>query len=679
MNRRNNQTLITLALLFACSLSSTLLGQGQWNSGLSQADIQVEYDDRWLPPRAGGYYPLRVTLKNRGPDANLLVFTDPDEEYETRVAPRCEKRIALAQNATVKFTLYVPVCGERITTVVRVHKNGQELNDLRFNLSYVADSCLPYNHLVIDKDLVDLSIFDSFSLHYFYFENSFLRVSPSQLPDSWLGYSGIDVVIVDAATLVESMDDGQRSELLRWVSTGGALLISNTDQLANQLADVNDAVQSVGWNLKQRWETLNLETRRFVGTNRAKVDFDMRLRRVGILFGTIIACDENILEARSFSNYTELLDRGSRVAETFHSGDTRPALQFAFESIPAKNQSWKVRYGASPKFEATGFLEFLNSGVRKIPVWGFISLITLFAFCIGPLNYLVLRRKNKLGLLLVTTPIIALITSLLLIAWTTVANGTDTRVRLRSISFLDQTSQSMVSQTRMAVFSGVTRRDGLQFEPQTMVTPLWPDGDAFQGGTIDWTDSQVMKNGFLKANNRTQFYLTTPRTERGRLLFDQDGSKMKVRNGLEWNIEYLLVRNKDGKYFFGQTLDAGRDMQLEPATEENFEFIRESLSQQELKSPVPRRNNRNDYIYYYSEEDDYGGQINTNLFEGNFLSRMAKDLSNIPTKTRSNEVIDNGIPESNYLAILSEPPSLDLGIDDISITEQLHVLLGVFE
>ena len=675
---------MTLALLLACSLSSTLLAQGQWNSGLSQADIQVEYDDRWLPARAGGYYPLRVTLKNRGPDANLLVFTDPDEEYESRVAPRCEKRIALAQNATVKFTLYVPVYGERITTVVRVRKNGQELNDLRYNLYYAADSCLPSNHLVIDKDLVDLSIFESFSLHYFYFENSILRVSPSQLPDSWLGYSGIDVVIVDAATLVESMDDGQRSELLRWVSTGGALLISNTDQLANQLADVNDAIQSVGWNLKQRWETVNLETRRFVesygGSNSAKVDFDMSLRRAGILFGTVIACDENILEAQSFSNYTELFDLGSKVTETFHSGDTRPALQFAFDSIPAKNQSWKMRYGASPKFEATGFLEFLNGGVRKIPVWGFISLITLFAFCIGPLNYLVLRRKNKLGLLLVTTPIIALITSLLLIAWTTVANGTDTQVRLRSISFLDQTSQSMVSQTRMAVFSGATRRDGLQFEPQTMVTPLWPDSDSFQGGTIDWTDSQVMKDGFLKANNRTQFYLTTPRTERGRLLFDQDGSEMEVRNGLEWNIEYLLVRNKDGKYFFGQNLEAGRDMQLAPATEEHFESIRERVSQQELKSPVRRRKTRNDYnYYYYTEEEDYGGQINTNLFEGNFLSRMANDLSSIPTKTRSNKVIDNGIPESNYLAILSEPPSLDLGIDDISITEQLHVLMGVFE
>ena len=61
-------------------------------------------------------------------------------------------------------------------------------------------------------------------------------------------------------------------------------------------------------------------------------------------------------------------------------------------------------HGLSLMQENRGFWRFLIPGVGMAPVNGFRVLITLFVVLIGPVNYVLLRRKRRLHLLLVMIP-----------------------------------------------------------------------------------------------------------------------------------------------------------------------------------------------------------------------------------------------------------------------------------
>ena len=58
-------------------------------------------------------------------------------------------------------------------------------------------------------------------------------------------------------------------------------------------------------------------------------------------------------------------------------------------------------------------------------------MITLFSIVIGPVNYVYLLKKKRLYLLVMTIPVIAVVTSLMLFSYSVLAHGFGTRVRVR--------------------------------------------------------------------------------------------------------------------------------------------------------------------------------------------------------------------------------------------------------
>jgi len=75
-------------------------------------DIQVQVDQNWTPVNSGGYFPVIMTIKNRGPDTSIRVYSKDDTPvaYAGGVfAPTVEKRFELAQNATTRMTFLLPV------------------------------------------------------------------------------------------------------------------------------------------------------------------------------------------------------------------------------------------------------------------------------------------------------------------------------------------------------------------------------------------------------------------------------------------------------------------------------------------------------------------------------------------------------------------------------------------
>jgi hypothetical protein len=225
--------------------------------------------------------------------------------------------------------------------------------------------------------------------------------------------------------------------------------------------------------------------------------------------------------------------------------------------------------------------------------------------------------------------------------------------------------------TRLAMFTPTSYGD-LRFEPTTAVIPIWPAEGTFSGAQVDWTDAQVIRGGIVRTNAHSQMLLIQPRTERGQLEFSavQDG-KLTVTNGFEWDLEQLIVRGEDQQYYGGGPIAAGGQATLAPLGEEELKAFVEELKRQKLTSPdlglAPPNSSYSSYSPYgYSSQD----MADPARVRAGQMERFLTRLYRLPEMVL--------LPARSYVALVSEAPSLDLGVQRVSIREQFHVLLGYY-
>ncbi len=657
----------------------------------SQEDIEVQLKDPWSPVHGGGYYPLRMTVRNRGPYAELRFVATGFGGVKGVLLPTVEKRVTLAQNATTEMTLLLPIVSMGNSFDVQVYKNGEKLESINFPVLTAAGELGVGSFLIVAEATPDRGGLREYlrrsSMYYGGIRGassaSITTILPEELPDNWLAYSGVEVVMFDASAFTRELDEPQVNELLRWVGTGGSLIIYNLRRLDEQLDSLTPVFERANAAFTDSgWTTETTELGEFEDRYGKIEEVQQTLHRRQLLQGMVLAFGEDPFEFRSFASQVKSADSPADLTRIYAAVHT-PQWHHVFSALGYDDLSWTARHGFSPRRGADGFMNFVNPNVQKLPTWSFITLITLFALIIGPVNYLVLKRRNMTGQMLWTTPLIAIVTSLLLFGWSTIANGTSNRVRLRSLSVLDQDSQTMVSTTRVAMYSGVTPRDGLRFEPYSAVYPIWQQDGGFQSGSVDWTDAQVLRGSFHRGNQRSQFMVTTPRTERGRLQFGEgDASGLDVTNGLEWDIESLLVCTRSELYYFGGPVEAGETLRLEPATEDDVERFRVRLARQSLKRPrvnTPPASVRSTATYS-------GGHYAGPSFASNIGNSQTERTFNWLTRTLSIEkpevirphYVDQGLVPYSYVALLAEEPRLDIGLTSYRTTEELHLLLGFF-
>ena len=87
------------------------------------------------------------------------------------------------------------------------------------------------------------------------------------------------------------------------------------------------------------------------------------------------------------------------------------------------DQNWFERYGMSMHRSNIGFWNFLVRGVGRPPVVWFLLLISVFMIVAGPVNYLMLRSRGKLALLLVTVPAGSFMVTICLLAYSLLSDG----------------------------------------------------------------------------------------------------------------------------------------------------------------------------------------------------------------------------------------------------------------
>lgn len=686
--------IIGVILIAGMFSSSNLFASGE-TFALNGHDLEVDVDSRWIGCGQGGYCPVRVRVVNRGPTRTLTFRIA--KSYQPIVGVR--QTIEVPQNGTLSLTLSVPMVNFSTIGEFRVEQSGGVLENMKHNVSLpevnVAEMGRP-GVLVVAPSVIDFQPFEdgatTFRLtgggttgastgstpHYGASRSSNCFALPrSALPGSWIDYSGLDIVSIPLDEL-SKLPKGTRSAIIQWARCGGTLLVTAAGDLGPEgrsltkvLVGDSASVNSFSW-----------------------TDPNPSDREVSQIVHQDVSGGSTTIStpvggpgewARETSPF-RMADIGFGKLVLFRSEPFPGTAQDWFwmlKSVGGNSRwDWGKRHGESARSGTSDFLLFLIPGIGGVPVVMFLVLITIFAVVIGPLNYFVLARRKKLHLLLLTIPAVAFVTSLLLFSYAIVSHGFGVKARCRSLTFIDQATQSAVTFGRLSLFAGQAPSAGMTFSRDTAVYPVWPEHEQFDSGQVDWTNSQNLTSGWLRSRTRTQFLTVGHRTERGRLeVTSPSPDKLTVANGFEWGFEPLVVANEQGKLFVGKSVPAGGSIDLQPATESELKAVADALQKHPLEVPSGLANAGSSSANFWGSPRNYRG----GMYYGynNAVWHHHESLMETAwTRLRTGAVVPGSVSAAisivprTFYGLATQTPHVELGVPKAIEVNSLHGVMG---
>jgi len=677
-------------------------------------DLTVRVNADWAGGREGGYYPLRLTLLNTGPSRQLVLRYRPRERHRL---PVVQRTVDIAQNERRFVTLSIPLVGFGDTGTLEVLDNNDRVIEglqqvIRLPQVDRASPETPSILLIARADVrsteeigvaaaaLDSRIRSGPRYHPGRQRVSldFQRVEPSSLPEMWINYTTVDLVLI-ALNELKRLPGVQRRALLRWVQCGGTVVVFLPDDDSDgrspkpprsamsaiqMQAELDDLFKlNEGRAVSNTWANAPLKTRDAAAQRVAQNDDDLRLLQGRP--SQPAALPEGEGDKRVVFHWPKSTEAffqrdvfwGTVVA---FPGDpftgTRFDWAWLLHTLGTERYQWSSRHGFSARRDTEEFVEFLIPGVKGVPVYSFLILITAFTALIGPLNYFLLWKRKRLFLLVVTIPAIAFLTSLALFGYSSLAHGFAVKSRVRSVTILDQRRQESVSVSRVALFAGFPPSDGLRFSPDTAVFPIWPLDKQFETGTVDWTETQQLKAGWLPSRTRTQFLAISHRRERARLeIAHSPEGTLTVSNGLPWKIDSLLAADDDGNLFYlAAGLAPGETAELAPPTDADLQQFDTLLRQHPLEAPegmtTPHRRRRRAFGLRFRSRRR-GWPEWTPSYSQNLAERKIDRFRRIRTDQQV-------LAHRSYLAVLAESPDVDVGIEQTEASAGYHLLLGYY-
>jgi hypothetical protein len=582
-----------------------------------------------------------VEISNQAPARALLLEVTPSDRAQGATVRRA---VQVDQRATVRLTLSVPLTAFR-QGLFRVYDERGELSS---HVRSIGGAALLGGEtapamLVVSSAPVDCTSYITAAsgppnaMRATDASATAEVVPPDSLPDSWIDYSGLDFVAISREDLAD-LKPKARSAVLKWVHCGGNLIVHQAGKTPKDVAtlerllELNDhAAVGASWTES--------------GGRHTPSHFSTRQ----LMLGLVCAFPEQL-------------------------PDSQIAWTVFLMSVGAPRFSWIQRHGITPDFGTEEFFNFMNPGIRGVPVYGFMVLITAFAVLIGPVNYFYLRRRRSLWLLLVTVPATALVTSALLIGYSIAAHGFRIRSRIRSLTMLDQKSHSAVTVARLALFAGVAPSRGMQFSPETAVYPVFPPTAEPGAFAVDWTENQSLTSGWLLSRTRTQF-LTIRHAEQPDHVEVKPGQNggPAIVNGLPSELEAVLVADASGRLLSARNVLPNASEALTAVSEtDRLDFVRllgrnrpelpDNFSSPVLSPFVGRRLTRFNGFARVPEAH----------FDSNLMERLIQSWSRSLTAQKT------CLSPRSYLAVLRQNPRVETGVGLTTEQAGYHLLLGYY-
>lgn len=508
----------------------------------------------------------------------------------------------------------------------------------------------------------------------------------AQLPDSWLCYSGFDAVLVRFDKLQDLVKNhpAQWTAIRRSIAAGGNLWVYGIGDQWRHLAELEPLVgvepilpvdgaaaqdpSQRGWRLPgERPDTTDDAPAQNPGgglysrTRPLKTAVPKRPTDAGFVI-------------RSFG-------RGEIVAiqtdDVFKSGKRRLDWLWLQHEVGPNRWQWVARSGVALDpdqvgLNTTSFWQFLIPGVGVAPVLQFQIMISLFIIVIGPLNYWLLRRWQKLNLLPLTVGAGAIAVTLALFGYAFVHDGFGIRVRVRSLTALDQQRGEAVCWSRLSYYAGLSPSRGLQFSGDVAVYPMRipqqlsrsPQEPRLQLDWVDDSDSrptQLLSTDWLPARVPTQLVTARVAATAARLnvAMSDQGHAAKIENHLGAKIRLVVVA-APGHFFKAENIaDNDRAAMRETDAVDARTSLSTLIHASDLQIPAGA-----DANWFESSAGTYGLNAgdSTDIDEsGSILERGLRSVTELKPHT--------------FAAITETSPEVEIGTS-ASEEASLHVVVG---
>lgn len=505
----------------ALSLSVVAVPAARQFQTVDVESLRVSIDADWAAYAAPGYFPARFEITNEGDERTIEIVGLGTRSYR---GPRTQmgagstlvsRSVRLGPGDRVRVTIPVPIYGdsenirfeirERRRTIHRFTGTGFQSRVAAANASalVVAAPGSALTRVALRTTAVTVvssTVSRGRSGGVVVRPPATVRSSPgrpldfqlepSRLPTNWLGYTSLRAVALGPAEW-EQLGDGQKSALLAWTASGGHLIVVDGD-IRSLLPDA--------------------EVRGAADTERATARH---------LFGTVHAVPLSAVEA----GLTSLLSA----------------------TEPDRDPAWALPANGAPDWgviEKSGF-RLRIAGVDGVPARAYLGILLLFAVVIGPLNYLVLRRRRRQVLVVLTAPLISAAFIALLAVYAAVGQGFRVLGRAVTLTMIDQATTQAVTRATVSLYSpGLTPSGGLRFDRDSAVWAVGHDGSGMRDHMdLDLTDAQHFSSGVLQARSPTNFDQVTVRAARERLTFSAVDGGLTVTNGLGAPVLALFYRD----------------------------------------------------------------------------------------------------------------------------------------
>ena len=517
------------------------------------------------------------------------------------------------------------------------------------------------------------------------------------LPSHWYAYQGLGLLVLDAGDLgtLESKYPKKLNAIRRWVAHSGVVILTHcgSDLEGNKAPD---ALEYFGPQCKSRFEegkvyiptaTLMARSLSIGGTVARNRQPDVHFEKRGggskafKLKGKKVQAD-NLMVALPFVNGRIICL--SDEASTWDSKATGGPDYFTrvgnFANALLEDTgfvqlegyaSWNYSRTYLPHYASEfGFPEF-----SKPPRFVFESVSIIYLILIGPVAWLVLKRKNRLNLMYVIVPILSALFCLAILGYAIFSEGFDKRVNRISVTHLDQNHKRQTTQALFHVYSGVQpgpyRFSGTNFGVQTAFGYGTRSGVKFDYGLDTPQRTETLAGGDI--SSRTNHQITvydSSETERGLdVRFPKDGSAPTVVNRLETGIQIALIsanRTKSSATdcWMVKDLAAGartkaEKVKLSEAQKQVRELAKEHLAPTSWDRPGFTRSNPSATYYNGST----GKDVSSVLSDIRFVVRK---------KLQENDVS----VERGYFAFVEETDFTPTPIQDASVMMNLNIIVG---
>ena len=557
--------------------------------------------------------------------------------------------------------------------------NLPDISQLLAELPYTNLGIAPTTTVVSSdaKRLTDLQVLTMIAQH------GKVQLLPlGELPQRWIDLSCYDIAFVSLADL-EKMSrqlPSRRRALVDWLHGGPALVVYGAGDDFSKLAaiekllELRPVTQPQG-DAYRGWTTPDTSDRGRAIVNRQQNVYSSSVSSSGSPVAATSVKTRNGV-------HPPFVSRPAGLGWVVAIGEEDPFpgnftdWNWVINSIPSRHQHWSTRHGISYQSYNQGLWNWYIPGVGAAPVFSFLLLATLFAIVIGPVNYLVLGRIQRLYLLLITVPVGAAFVTLGLFAYAVLSDGLAVKARIRSFTLLDQQSGRAVSWSRQSYYASLVPSQGLKFPADTIVWPMDEKPLANRQGRsrlVAWEpDGQRLKSGYLSSRRLTQLMVIRAAKSKGKLTVVEksNGAAPDVTSSLPGMIEQLVLRDAEGNYFCSSgPVKSAKGAELHPLPPEDARrLIGKIFSDHRPDFPVgydpvaeARRNNSPWNRMYW------GGDSSSAILESSILETS---LSQLQTST------DKALTPGSYLAVMESNGDVPLGVPAVTESQSFHVIVG---